>query len=671
MKLLKWVAFLWAAAAGMAAADPMEICRANNPQYPQSCGCTIETARAQGIDGPVLDKLLANDTAGVPMATFQAYGLIFVQCIQQVVMQGVPGAAPAAPAAPPVVAAPAAPAPGLPVIPLPEVPADAPAAGTWSNGALALMYGGRIETAEVTGAEGRTLYAMCHPGGGLHVLVDGISAGPGTAYEGTFEVTRGNGASLYKRIPYVYFIEGDKLRTDLDQSGVDALQAGAEVLFESPEHGLSARFTLKGSSKALDALDCPARPYPAPPLVFYQTGDWTVWPAEPSAGGMLGGIDTASLGELGVACDGFVWSGEYRGTDPSQPYESVWTFDDDPAERFRLVFGFNRGSAVLWQDGLEADLAKLWETMWRAERLQVWDSARSYGNRQVYDLSKLPEVLQRIGCDQPEARGDRKVATGWHAAEGKLMNGESFPVVETALPGGRTLQVSCYFGNEMRLSYGPVARPEAMVAPVAFSAGAGEVELPGRYQEHDGRIDIPGATSLQPLLAGGPLTVSAPAFGLEAEIAMDGAGIAALGCQPAPDPVVVSDGGEVFYDGVIEPRWAVEVDVPGLGPVAGEAGAGPADWLAHVGCGGFAFGAGVFHTPEEEVQVQVSLDANTYPLGVVTFRRAGDWYVAEAPELVAHLLEARIAGFEALPPARLSQTLALNGLPAVLGGCAR
>ena len=66
----RWLTLIAASAslwAGLAQADPLDICRAGNPQFPQLCECAKSRAQAEGIEGTVLDRLLANQWDGVPM----------------------------------------------------------------------------------------------------------------------------------------------------------------------------------------------------------------------------------------------------------------------------------------------------------------------------------------------------------------------------------------------------------------------------------------------------------------------------------------------------------------------------------------------------------------------------------------------------------------------------
>ena len=83
-----FVAALAVMAAGMAPADPMEACRAGNPRVPELCRCAIDSARAQGIEGAQLERLLRNERTGVPEDTARRYGRVLVQCTQLVVLTG-------------------------------------------------------------------------------------------------------------------------------------------------------------------------------------------------------------------------------------------------------------------------------------------------------------------------------------------------------------------------------------------------------------------------------------------------------------------------------------------------------------------------------------------------------------------------------------------------------
>jgi len=66
------------------------------PQFPQLCECVIARAPAEGIEGTVLDRLLANQWDGVPMDVADRYRLIFIECTKAAVA-GDPMALPAQP----------------------------------------------------------------------------------------------------------------------------------------------------------------------------------------------------------------------------------------------------------------------------------------------------------------------------------------------------------------------------------------------------------------------------------------------------------------------------------------------------------------------------------------------------------------------------------------------
>ena len=59
-----------------AAQSDLDLCTAATPQFPQACGCVIERARALGIAGTTLSRLLSNDTGGLPIGTIQSYGAV-------------------------------------------------------------------------------------------------------------------------------------------------------------------------------------------------------------------------------------------------------------------------------------------------------------------------------------------------------------------------------------------------------------------------------------------------------------------------------------------------------------------------------------------------------------------------------------------------------------------
>lgn len=69
-------------------ADPLAVCRAANAEVPQLCPCTVERARAAGLGGVQLDRLLGHDYAGLPADVVQRFGAIFVACTHTAVTGG-------------------------------------------------------------------------------------------------------------------------------------------------------------------------------------------------------------------------------------------------------------------------------------------------------------------------------------------------------------------------------------------------------------------------------------------------------------------------------------------------------------------------------------------------------------------------------------------------------
>ncbi|MEM6372305.1 MAG: hypothetical protein AAF727_05945 [Pseudomonadota bacterium] len=78
-------AVLTLGASPQANADPLAICQAANPQFPQLCPCTLERASAAGFDEPALSALLGHVYTSATPEQVQIFGLIFVECTQAAV----------------------------------------------------------------------------------------------------------------------------------------------------------------------------------------------------------------------------------------------------------------------------------------------------------------------------------------------------------------------------------------------------------------------------------------------------------------------------------------------------------------------------------------------------------------------------------------------------------
>ncbi|MEL6531453.1 MAG: hypothetical protein AAFQ06_00290 [Pseudomonadota bacterium] len=300
----------------------MAICQAATPQFPQACGCVIERAGQAGIPGPVLSRLLANDVAGVPIEAVQAYGAIYVQCIQEAVLAGVPSAPqpqspqPRAPSTAPITQA-AAPSlrgrsyPGYRDGAAVEMSLRDPLApGQW--GFVSLSYPGvGLGGAGAHDGRGNLLLVRCgraeFSGGAL------VLGGPDAAALGPFAtvlVQSGNGAELYRRNLSAQAVEGGLAVIRNDQPMVDAIRAGARLIVASQAGGREMIFGLSGSNAAIGPGVCGTpdndfRRYSAL-SPFVVDAAWEIRETNmPSLGPVVSfrrGLNMAP--DFGLACDG-------------------------------------------------------------------------------------------------------------------------------------------------------------------------------------------------------------------------------------------------------------------------------------------------------------------------------------------------------------------------------
>jgi len=292
-----------------ALAQSQDICVANLPQFPQACPCIIERSQAQGINGPVLDALLANQVANLPIGTFQAYGAIFTQCITDAVTGQVPTApAPLATAPAPAPAAPAATSTSV----LTALNGGVP--GVWDLMAIDFFGGG----AALPGTQdGRGGAVALHCSGGPHtasLMLEGLDAPPQTPV--TLTVT-GSGGTLFDRQlgAQRYTARGDLpgpfWQTPLPPDLVEALRRGA-TLTVTPATGTARQFGLSGSARAIGPGACaiPAadRGFPLAPFDRVPDGVWDlterVLGPEGQAPALRYSVGPPYLPELLIACDG-------------------------------------------------------------------------------------------------------------------------------------------------------------------------------------------------------------------------------------------------------------------------------------------------------------------------------------------------------------------------------
>ncbi|OWU85617.1 hypothetical protein ATO6_01410 [Oceanicola sp. 22II-s10i] len=372
-------AFAFLLMAAPAAADPLAICQASNRDFPQSCGCIIERSQQAGLTGPVLDKLLANDTTGVDLALFQTYGMIYVQCIQSAVMATVPSGGGAAsggqragtipqgtPPATPDQAQPAAVPHGSDPAPRsqdmgtnPAEPDGGSARHTASHPRAAgirpgpdtvpgrwggLVFGGEgfgVMQAGVVNDAGAGLLVSCGAGRDMSLIAGPFDLPQGRV-AGSLEISGGGG---FAQDYFFSVIERDYIAAPLFGLAIDRLQSGSEAVLRIPgatgQAGIEARFALSGSSRAIRDLrgrgDCATWRNGGSPA-WQPTAAWSflvssVWSrgeirldAPVAIPAVRAGSDNMMFAEPAVTCDGrFVLKGL-----PAQRMGGRYTATIDP-----------------------------------------------------------------------------------------------------------------------------------------------------------------------------------------------------------------------------------------------------------------------------------------------------------------------------------------------------
>jgi hypothetical protein len=630
--------------------DDLARCAAATPQFPQACPCVIGRAEAAGITGATLSQLLSNNTNGVPIETFQSYGGIYVECIQEAVL----GTAPSVPTVPNGPAP--APVPVAPLVQAPVVPPPPAAnAGQWRNDRFVLRRDVAQASATAITEGGRVVSVICNPRGGAHLMIDGVASGPGIAYDGALSVLRGNGALITSGTSYFARVEGDQVMIDLNGAQIEALGAGAVAVFDSPAHGLSDRVGLSGSAVALRALQCVDRnPFQVAPVVFEYTGDWTAYarvPEDQYNGGYLASINTVTHGEVGLACGDHFHLNSFRGADPNRPSTLRVTVDENPLKSYLIEVVFNRGSAVTFEGVPEG----FFRAVRAGQVLRVEDLSNGQGMIAVYDLSGLEQALQQINCPADAGTPIPPPPQGWHRAV--QFNGVGTAVdVLRFIDGPRQIAFSCAFGAGTELLFGPIEDYRVLNAPATLTAGAATLEVPAAVDDND-MVTIYLPSEVASVLASAPtLEVSAPAFGMALSVALQAArpGIADLGCPPSqsfeaafdfePDATNFSGVDTQPWEPVMAQQQGVMLLMRGL--------SAPPDAL-YIGCNGrFALSAAAFEVAGDTLPVSMSVGVERYPRPARDFRRAGQWWVLDAPDLYADIVQTPFFSYVALVPGR-------------------
>lgn len=646
--------------------DDLARCVTATPQFPEACTCVIDRAQAAGITGETLSRLLSNQVEGVAIATFQTYGGIYVQCIQQAVLGTVP-----MPQITPPIASPQVTAPPIPPIMAPTVTQvpnteQVQTTGQWSADRFALRHDAVRASATAVTERGRRATVFCDPRGGAHLLLDGVQTGPGVAHDGELSVLRGSGARIISGGASHTRVEGDHIMISLYAAQIEALGAGSVAEFHSAAHGLFDRVGLSGSAAALRALQCVDRnPYQVPPVTFEFTGDWSVsrrLPEEQYNGGFLAGIDTVGQGDVGLACGDHFHMAAFSGIDPNQPWTVRVTVDDDPLQSFLLDLTFNRGAAIAF-DALPDGFFR---TVRAGRTLRVQGLGNSTGAVSVYDLSGLEAALQQIGCPLDAGTPIPPVPDGWHMVP-HVNSFDGTLQMLRRVDGALHIAFGCYPGASLDLMIGPIAGYRVLSAPATLRVGSTFEEVSVPLDATDWttlRLPVGIVTTMAQASA---LAVTVPA-GLDLSIPLADArsGISALGCA-APQPLVAKfDAADLDFSGVDTQPWD-SVATQDLGQLLVMRGLDAPPGALHIGCSNrFALPVADVNASSETLPVSFLVGTETYPRAARDFRRNGPWWVLDAPDLYAEIVQAPFFAFAALTPRRPSATYGTAGLEAAL-----
>ena len=244
----------------------LERCAAATPQFPHACPCVIQNSERAGISSETLSRLLSNDTASVPFQTFQQYGAIYVQCIQEAVLSSAGGGvalslptSPSLPEAtvPQIGVQPVQQTPithirdisGLPVqgpiiegisfekseiAPLTMFMREAVEPGSWAN--VSMYRGSGIQRGGpgVHDGQGHMLMLECRPvylTSRPFMVLGGVSVSSATAPV-SFSVMRGNGEVLIDSFARALAVDGPFLIMELTTQTADAIRTGNLIRFK-------------------------------------------------------------------------------------------------------------------------------------------------------------------------------------------------------------------------------------------------------------------------------------------------------------------------------------------------------------------------------------------------------------------------------------------------------
>lgn len=389
---------LWPA---LASAQSAAICAANLAQFPQACPCIIEQSRSQGIDGPVLDALLANQVADLPIGTFQAYGAIFTQCITDVVTGQMP-------TAPPAPAPAAAPSPGPNPGPM-VLGTDGRTPGTWGLSTLTFPGGGVALPGTFDGQGGAV---ALHCSGGPHaasLVLEGL--GTSTTAQVTLRVEGGAGFErtlTAQRYNAPRSDEGPIWQTALPPDLVQAIRTGNTLSITS-QAGTARRFGLTGSNRAIGPGTCAIpqadRGFPIANFGRVPEGRWQLDQTALEAGPepvLRYSVGVPFLPELLVTCDGGLATRQRPGRGFSGAFSGeLALFDLDGV----VVTDFTLQGNAYRTPPLEPGI--LSATAAAPEWLVALDIYAEPGDVIVtqYDTEGLAQGLDALSCPAPFAPG--------------------------------------------------------------------------------------------------------------------------------------------------------------------------------------------------------------------------------------------------------------------------
>ncbi|MEM6608323.1 MAG: hypothetical protein AAF689_07060 [Pseudomonadota bacterium] len=411
------------------AQSDMDRCTAATPQFPQACSCVIAQSQAAGITGNTLSRLLSNDTGGIPVDVFQRYGLIYVQCIQQAVVGGVPSAPPTAQITPSPAPLPSAPqtatvAPAVTTTTGPTITGidygDAirgPVAmsmfeptppGTWGTVVMERPGEGRVAPG-VHNGQGQILALNCRALDTTSletVIVGGVSASA-IPLDMQMTVARRDGSILRQEFASGITVDGAFFLATLTPEMSDALRAGSRVtvgIVGEP----ALEFGLTGSNDAIGPGICGIQ-FPRN-TAFASSSFWTPDAAWQSGNGPTGPVVAIGTGgmlqpQLALTCDGRFGLGSPIFGYGGFPYRGEARVDPGTNGGANLPITWTERDGSIFTDPLPQPFL---DAMWSGRVLQVSfniDVEPGEFTVQNYRLEGLAETFAALGCPETSAGG--------------------------------------------------------------------------------------------------------------------------------------------------------------------------------------------------------------------------------------------------------------------------